>query len=295
MKDRRLDPECIPCLVKKYVDKFPDGATRDQKLEYMRGVLAILANADPSDSAPMIVDKFNDLSMRIFGKTEDLAPLKSHFNSLVLALEDTITREISGSDDPLRAAIQYAAIGNYIDFGAVDSVDEARLLEFIRSAKDQRLDPIELEHLKGELAAAKKLVYLTDNCGEVVFDKIFISEIKRLYPNIRVTAIVRDRPVLNDATLTDAREIALDRVAEVIGNGSGIAGTELSLISREARDEILSADLVVSKGQGNFETLCGCGLNVYYVFMCKCGMFADRFGVPLYSGMLLNDRRLGLC
>jgi uncharacterized protein with ATP-grasp and redox domains len=98
--------------------------------------------------------------------------------------------------------------------------------------------------------------------------------------------------VVDDATMFDARQIALTDVVKVIGSGSNIAGTALNKISADALQTIEAADVIISKGQGNFETLNRCGKNIYYMFMCKCQMFADRFGVPLYSGVLINDKSL---
>ena len=106
-------------------------------------------------------------------------------------------------------------------------------------------------------------------------------------------AIVRGAPVHNDATLEDARQVGLDRLVPVYHNGTDIAGTCLHRIAAEVKEKLEGADVILAKGQGNFETLRYCRKNVYYVFMCKCEMFARRFDVPLYSGMLVNDRRIG--
>ena len=103
---------------------------------------------------------------------------------------------------------------------------------------------------------------------------------------------VRGTDVLNDATLVDAKQVKMDEIAPVMGNGSGVAGTCLNKISSAALGKIENADVIIAKGQGNFETLRLCGKNIYYIFMCKCNFFAERFGVPQYSGMLVNDLRL---
>lgn len=112
------------------------------------------------------------------------------------------------------------------------------------------------------------------------------------YPHLCAEVIVRRIPVLNDATKDDAAQVGIDKILPVINNGTGIAGTCLELISEEALSKINKADVIIAKGQGNFETMRYCVKNVYYIFMCKCQMFADRFNVPLYSGMLVTDLRL---
>ena len=139
---------------------------------------------------------------------------------------------------------------------------------------------------------ASKLVYLTDNCGEVVLDKIALKIIQERYPDLKVTAVVRGEPVVNDADLEAARYVGLDRVVKVMENGSGIAGTDLDDISDEARNEIETADVILSKGQGNFETIHGCGLNIYYLFLCKCDWFVQKFEVERFKGMFVNERRI---
>ena len=135
------------------------------------------------------------------------------------------------------------------------------------------------------------MVYLTDNCGEIVLDKILIRQIMKEYPKVRVTVIVRGKPALNDATMEDARETGLSDITAVIGNGSGITGTWLPEISEEAREMIDAADLILSKGQGNFETLQGCGKNIYYMFLCKCRLFVERFQKKQFEGVLANELR----
>ena len=196
------------------------------------------------------------------------------------------------SPDPLRAALGYAMTGNFIDFGAMDSVDEAKLRALLEESPN-RVSPDlpAYNHLTADLSTARRLVLLTDNCGEIVMDKLLAEIIHRLYPARDVTVLVRGGEVLNDATMEDAAQIGFDRMEgiTVMGNGDRLAGTDLTRLSPEARAAILGADLILAKGQGNFETLQGCGLNIYYAFLCKCQFFADRFGVPIYTGMLVRE------
>ena len=129
---------------------------------------------------------------------------------------------------------------------------------------------------------------LTDNCGEVVLDKLLIAQIMRVNPKAQVTAIVRGYPTSNDATMEDARQVGLDRVTRVIGNGSDIAGTVPSLVNEETQAALRDSDLVISKGLANYETLSGRGANIYFLFLCKCQLYVDLFEVPLYTGMVVR-------
>lgn len=292
MEIKRLNPECISCLMKKQLDSYPEEASNNEKIEYMQKVLKIIAQAPQSMSAPEIVNEVYNVQHMMFGTNHDYTETKQYFNNLMLEIERGLENKIAKSDDPLKTAVQYVMTGNYIDFGAMDKVDENKLGEFLCNSRNIEINDDEFRELQSDLMNGKHLVYLTDNCGEIVLDKLLISVIKKLNPSLKITAIVRGGDVLNDATLVDARQAALTDIVKVIGNGINIAGTCLSKISAEALEEIDNADVIISKGQGNFETLNRCGRNIYYIFMCKCKMFADRFGVSLYTGMLINDKNI---
>ena len=120
------------------------------------------------------------------------------------------------------------------------------------------------------------MVYLTDNCGEVVLDKMLVKLLKEMYPNLDITVIVRGEQILNDATMEDAVQIGMTDMVNVIGNGNNIAGTWLDAVSEQALKLIDQADVIIAKGQGNFETLYGCGKNIYYMFLCKCQLFYTK-------------------
>lgn len=144
-----------------------------------------------------------------------------------------------------------------------------------------------------DLRHAKTLVYLTDNCGEIVLDKIFMRFIKEAYPNLKITAIVRGESVINDATLEDATEVGLTEVVRCIGNGTAAPGTVFRCLSEEARQVLESADMIISKGQGNFESMYGEGFNPYYIFLCKCELFVRRFGLSQYEMVFAKEERIG--
>lgn len=291
-KPVRLKPECIKCLVDKQLKAHPDNITEAQKTEYMQRVLKIVAEATLDMSAPVIVGKIYDLQKEMFGMEQDFTEIKKYYNEQMLQRYDDFQQTINSYEDSLKLAIQYAMIGNYIDFGAMKDVDENQLHELLAQAESIDLNQEEYENLKNEILTKKTMVYLTDNCGEIVFDKLLIEMIQKINPELDITVIVRGLPVLNDATMEDAIQVGFDQITTVTGNGSNIAGTCLDEISEEAKNMIGQADFIISKGQGNFETLQECGLNIYYLFLCKCMMFANRFNVPRFTGMLLNDRNI---
>ncbi len=288
----RLKPECISCIVDKQLSKYPEDITLTEKIDYMQRVLKIVSEATYDMSAPVIVRQIYDLQKEMFGMEYDYTDIKKYFNARMLERYEDFQKKIKEDDEELKLAIQYAMIGNYIDFGAMKEVEEEKLNEFLEQARTIRLDNQEYNHLKHEILTKKRMVYLTDNCGEIVFDKLLIQIIQKLNPELEIIVIVRGDSVLNDATMEDAKQVGLDQITKVIGNGSNIAGTCLEKLSEEAREYITNADFIISKGQGTFETLQECGLNIYYLFLCKCIMFANKFQVPRFTGMLVNDRNM---
>lgn len=292
MPVQRLFSECILCLLKKHLNDLPENITEPERVEYLQRMLEIFSKADSEKSGPYIVWQINTLKEEMFGIKSDFTAVKRHFNKLIVSMENTLRDMIKSSQNPLKTALKLSMMGNYIDFGAMNSVDEDTLMAFINKAEDIAVDEKEFTEFKKELSGAKNIVFLTDNCGEIVFDKLFIEEMLKEYKNAAVCAIVRGEPVLNDATMEDAIDTGLCDMVKVISNGIGASGTPLDAISKEARFLIDNADVIISKGQGNFETLRLCGKNVYYAFLCKCDMFQKRFNVEKYTGVFVNDKNL---
>lgn len=177
----------------------------------------------------------------------------------------------------------------YIDYIALGEIDGEQLENLLFKNGAKGLKPEVYKSFHEDLQSAKNLVYLTDNCGEIVVDKILIQELKKLYPQLDITVIVRGDCVANDASLEDAEHVGLLEEARVIGNGTRIAGTSMKKISREARETISGADVIIAKGQGNYETMSGCGLNVYYLFLCKCDYFVERFEGEYLENMFVRE------
>ncbi len=288
----KLQPQCIPCILNRYIGKAPATATTKEKLAYMQGLLRLLSEVPEGMCAPEIIETITAHKHAMFGFIDDFAEVKSHFNQLMLEKEPLFAAHLQRAADPLKTALKFAMLGNYIDFGALDKVDEAKLDEIPRQANDMQVDAAEWAHFTQDLATARRLVYLTDNCGEIVMDKLLIKALSAAYPALHIDVIVRGGPVLNDATVEDARLVGLECVAALSDNGTSVAGNLLHKISPEAKGKLERADLIISKGQANFETLVDCGLNIYYVFLCKCSVYSNRFGVPQLTGMFINDRRL---
>ena len=284
---------CIGCILKRQEEKIRELPFSEEKKEkFMKELCGLIANAPKDATSPVIVADIRVLIQKYFDIADSYEDEKKHFNKLMLDSEDVLSQMIESADEPLKEALRLARTGNYIDFGAMNEVSDKKLAELFAETENDVVDEKEWAALKEDLQNAKTLTYLTDNCGEIVLDKLFIRKIKEVYPQLDITVIVRGGNVLNDATLKDAQDIGLAEEVRVIGNDSSIAGNALGYISIEAETLIRNADVVISKGQGNFESLNGCGLNIYYLFLCKCDWFVRKFQMKRLTGILVNDRNL---
>lgn len=289
----KLNPFCMCCALNKQEQKIRHYPDMEKKTEYMKKVMALMANTEEKDCSPSLSVDIQKLYSSFWNcPMEDFTEIKKEFNQLMLNMEVSIEDKIRKSNDPLEKALLYARIGNYIDFAALSNVDQSTVITLLDEKSSEALDEKEYKNFLHDLSSAKKLVYLTDNCGEVVLDKMAVKILKEQYPNLDITVIVRGYPVVNDATMEDAEEIGLTDLVNVIGNGSNVGGTWIPGISSESRELLYNADLIIAKGQGNFETLNDCGLNIYYLFLCKCDLFQRRFHAENLQGMFLNERRL---
>lgn len=283
---------CMSCLVSKQEKNIRDFTDEQKKSDYMHELLGILYKRAQTESAPALTVYINELFESFWGIREDYGPLKKKYNQLLLEKEAELTERIDNAADPVRECIKYVCAGNYIDFSAVDNVNEETFEKLLEKAACEQVQQQEYERFSADLAAARSLVYLTDNCGEVVLDKLFIKYMKEAYPELKITVIVRGQDVLNDATMEDAREVGLTELVTCIGNGDSAPGTIPQRISARARELMETADVIISKGQGNFESLYGEGFNPYFLFLCKCKLFVRRFGLEQFSSVFIREERI---
>ncbi len=290
----RTCAECMLCLLNRDIAAVPDTVPAGEKAEYLRDLLRLLADADPTFCTAQLGALIDNAFASRFGqrKTKNFAELKRIYNEKLLILEPLLREAITHSPDPLAYAIRLARVGNYIDFGAKHEVDNALFRTLLTNVQAETLDTGEYERFRADLGAGKSGLYLTDNAGEIVLDKLLLTVLKEQYPNLTFTVLVRDAPTLNDATTEDAEQTGVSALFPVVGNGSNLPGTIWSEISDQARNQLTEADVIISKGQANFESLSGCELNVYYLLLCKCDYFIRRFAVPRLTGLFVNEHRL---
>ena len=279
----RISESCAKCLYDRQADKTDNKA-------YLAEIKGLLDNRKENDTSPYLVYLFNQLHVKYFGQGADYKDVKKQYNDLVLGMEEQLRREIREAEDPLAKAIVMARIGNYIDFGAMNHVDQNEFLTLFHDTVMREDDKETYRSFLKECESAKHFLLICDNCGEIVLDKLMIEQLKLRFPQLSVKAMVRGGEVLNDATEEDAIYAGLDQVAILVSNGEAIAGTIYDMLPQSAKDAMDEADVILAKGQGNYESMAGQGRHVFYEFLCKCDLFTRRFEVPRLTGMFVEER-----
>ena len=285
-----MDAQCYLCHFRRNVETARALGDEEKATEFARGLMELYLSMPDASSSPAVAPGTNALFQRIFGLEADrFREEKERSNAFVLARLDEIRRRTEAAADPVYAGLQMAVLGNYIDFSALQGeVSFEKLDEMLEQALEMELDRANYDSLCAELERGSRLLYLTDNAGEIGFDRIFAEQLQKAYPHLQITFCVRGGPAMNDATREDALAVGID--FPVIDNGNTVPGTELELLSEEAKAAMDEADVIISKGQGNAETLLGCGYNIYYAFLIKCPRFIDRYQKPKLTPMLVKER-----
>lgn len=287
-----LHYECMACQLREELALIEKLSDNESKVAFLKDVCKTISEADTRYAGPALTPSLDAVNSRFGFERPDYAPLKKQYNDLMLSLLPELAGKVRAAADPLAEAIKISRAGNYIDFGAFRAIDDERLNALLQRAQEEALDEAEYACLLEDLARCNTLTYVTDNCGEVVLDKLVLEQLRRRFAQLQITVMARGAAVLNDATVEDILYAGLDEYAQVMGNGASLAGCQMELISPQARRQLEKSDVIIAKGMGNFETLCECGLNVYYLFLCKCDYFSRRLKVPLMTGVLANERRL---
>jgi uncharacterized protein with ATP-grasp and redox domains len=285
--------DCIACVINK-ANQLADKYLKDsyEKYNFMNKVLREVADIEYDRTAPFLVAKVMRILKKETGINDFYKEEKKLFNEKLLSMEDQMEEILEASEDRFMTALKIAQAGNIIDFGALDEISFDLVKKLIDQTLASDLDENTYKKLKSELNNGRILLYLGDNAGEIVFDKIFIKEMKREYPHIEIFFAVRDEPVLNDINEEDAYLVGINQYAKVLSNGTDLPGTDILEVSDAFKEIFKKADLILSKGQGNFESLSECGMNIYYLFLCKCKLFMDKFKTEKLSNIFVHESNL---
>ena len=284
-----MNTQCLLCHLERNIElarKLGDEATA---MDFARELMKMYLSAPENVSSPHFAADTEKLLQKFYNVAQDrFAQEKQESNRFVLERMDELRTLAAKQEDPVLAGLKLAILGNYIDFSALrGKVSFSVLDEMIASALEMELESAVYQKLRGDLKSAKRLLYVTDNAGEIGFDRICAEMIAQNYPDLQITFCVRGGPAQNDATREDAAAVGIEFA--VIDNGTCTPGTELEAVNAQTRQAFRDADVIISKGMGNVETLLGCGYNVYYAFLIKCQRFVSKFQKPLMTPMLVRE------
>ncbi len=287
----KLDAQCMLCLLKRHTETAAACGTEAQVTAFARDLLRLMADGPEEQSSPFYTPGITALFTKHFGLSDDRFQAEKELsNRYVLERFAKITDLVRSAPDPLYAGLQAAILGNYIDFSALQGeVSFEKLDNMLDLLHTIQVDRAVFEALRTDLEAGQKLLYLTDNAGEIGFDRVFLEVIRDTFPNLSITVCVRGGPTQNDATRVDAAAVGMP--FPIIDNGTRIPGTVLELASEDLKAAIEAADLTIAKGQANVETLLdsGHGYKIYYAFLVKCVRFIERFGKDKLTPMLIRE------
>lgn len=284
-----IDSQCLLCHMERNIQLVRPLGTEEQTMAFARDLMRMYLDAPADVSSPWFNPQVAELLHRHYGLPLDrFRQEKAESNRFVLERMEDIRSRIARAEDPVLAGLQFAILGNYLDFSALrGQVSFDKLSDMLDQALNMELDQEVYRTFRRQLEEGKKLLYLTDNAGEIGFDRLFAEEIAKAHPHLEITFCVRGDIAINDATRLDAEAVGIP--FRVIDNGNNIPGTQLDRLGEEARQALAESDVILAKGMANVETMAGCGYNVYYAFLVKCQRFVSRYHKPLLTPMLVRE------
>jgi uncharacterized protein with ATP-grasp and redox domains len=287
-----LDFNCITCNINQAIKIMElSKVDRNKKEEMMRDVLEYLSKADYTKCNPEVMGGTWAIILKYIENDNPYDAIKKYYNMEVLKMAEAIESLIENAQDKFNTALKIAIAGNLIDFAAKHKFDLEMLQKKIMNIEEINLAIDHSKELYERLRTAKSVMYLGDNCGELCLDKLFIKYIKEEFPNIKVYFGVRGKTIINDVTIDDAQMVGMQEAADVIENGDGSLGTVIERVSGEFRDKFYLADVVIAKGQGNYESLSNIDKhNIFYLFMTKCEPVSNSLGVKNLSIVCVENK-----
>lgn len=264
--------DCLPCFMNQALRGGRIATGDEKKIKKLLGEVGMLIQKIPMDNTPpetgeIIYKKISEIT----GNYDPYKKIKEKNIKHAQFLYTGLKQEVKKSENRLLTAVRLAVAGNVIDLGVGK---EFNIEKSINKILHQNFAVFDYDMFKRELKAAKEIIYIGDNSGEAVFDKILIEEIGK-----PVTFVVREIPVINDITIKEAKKIGIDKIAKIISSGTTAPGTILKLCNKEFIEKFKNADMIISKGQGNYEGLSGVNRSVFFLLIAKCPVIARNIGV----------------
>lgn len=271
--------DCIPCFLHQSLEAARMATSDEQKHEeVMKEVMKYLQSIDFSRSPPEISQKVHHIIRTITANCDPYKKVKQEANGLAKKQYVTLKHMVDQSEDPLLMAVKLAIIGNVIDFGTMNRMNVEDMIENI--AHKPFIDT-DYNQFKNQVLKTKSIVFLADNTGEVFFDRLLLEQLHD--GNRHITYVVKQYPIINDATKKDALYAGIDAYADIIAGDKDATysapGLVPSNISKELNHLLENADLVISKGQGNYESLSDFDRDIFFLLMVKCPLVAHNIGI----------------
>ncbi|MDP8298361.1 MAG: ARMT1-like domain-containing protein [Candidatus Tantalella remota] len=267
--------ECIPCFYRQALDAAKlAGADDEMSKQILDDVSGVLSRLSFDVSPPEIARTVYGLVEEHTGGRDVYGEIKKSSNSMAMELYPEMKKMVESSDDVLLSAVRLAVAGNVIDYGVPHAFD---IEEEIEECLEKDFAFFDFKEFSEAVRGAKNILYILDNAGEIVFDRILVEEM----PAGKTVCAVRSKPIINDVTMEDAVSVGLDKIVKVIPSGSDIPGTVVNECTKEFRSYYKKADLIISKGQGNYETLADERKPIFFIFKAKCAVVAKHVGCQM--------------
>jgi uncharacterized protein with ATP-grasp and redox domains len=281
----KIQAECVPCLLKRVLFEA-EQLTDDPKIttRVIREACKMLSDQyDPSKCSAMIATQVHKRTYEILDTPDPYDKLKMQANAEALSLVPRVEALIEKAQDPLKTSMLCSIVGNMMDFGIAGASDDPSLLSHIFDKMyAEGLGYDDTEQIKDILKQASKVVLFTDNCGEIVFDKIFCRELKRFHPAMHLTLIVKGEPVLSDATMEDAKTLGFSEVVDdIMTTGCFAVGVDFKHLPQAVEKTLKQADIILCKGMANYESFSETQYRpIAYFMRTKCDVIARSMGLP---------------
>jgi uncharacterized protein with ATP-grasp and redox domains len=279
--------DCIPCFFRQAL-AAARMSTDDETIHrrVLNSVSTMIPDLALDITPPEIAQKVYRVVYEITGNNDPYIEVKKLANRTAISFYPRMKEIVDNSNETLETACRLAIAGNAIDLGA--QAEFGSIYSIIEDSVGYQLDQEHYRKFKESVGQSSLILYIADNAGEIVFDRILIEQLLKIKKS-KIVFVVREKPIINDATLEDALQVGLDKVATIISNGSDAPATILSQCSPEMLGYYRAADLIISKGQGNYESLSARFENIFFLFKVKCRVIARDSGLDVGSLVLVRS------
>ena len=284
----KMNKQCLPCLVNQVVKMASMTGCLDQD-ELFHQFFAYMSQVDFTKTNPEIIGEVFAMVKAYIHHDDPYYQLRHDYNQMFLKQLNQLDNQIHSFEE----AVKYAIVGNIIDFSPLHQNVKQDVTKYFQNIDQLSLTIDHIEDLKADIKTSSSLLYLGDNCGEICLDKLLLKRIKDINPDITLYFATRGAAVVNDSILEDAYQVGIDEYATIISNGDSSLGTVLSRVSEEFLEIYHKVDIVIAKGQANFESLSEEKKNIYFLLMVKCGAISQYIGALEKSLVCLSQRKRG--